>query len=470
VSKPSLDLFLEACGLRGPLELHVAHLGRQEMAHWVFHQPFAVIGSQPQADIPLNDPDVGRRHLYLQALGGRLFAFDLHTRATTHPPDRPPQDGWVSPSDVLRVGPFRVQAVGNLDDRADSSAAKDPLTGQSGAGEGLPEVQLLFERGPQQYQPWPMTMVLALVGRSPACKVCLEHSTVSKTHCGLVRTPAGLAAVDLCGRGGVRVNGARMPAALLRHGDQLQIGLFAIRISYDRPNELDAWRSRHLPALAANTLLPATVPTGHHLLPSTVSTRTSALSTAGSEVRPLDTMEGPAQEWLVNQFGLLQKQMFEQFQQSLIMAVQMFGALHRKQEKLFRQELEHLCRLTREVLELQTRLAAPAPDLDRTSPEEIPVLDRPEEEVLSQEAPATENGPPQSKQARVEPSQQRQDEVPASTGQEPNVAPAPPAGQSSEEIHAWLSQRLASIQQERQGRWEKLLGMLLRKKPEEPMP
>ena len=34
---------------------------------------------------------------------------------------------------------------------------------------------------------------------------------------------------------------------------------------------------------------------------------------------------------LVNQFGLMQQQMFDQFQQAMAMMVQMFGTMHRDQ-------------------------------------------------------------------------------------------------------------------------------------------
>ena len=51
---------------------------------------------------------------------------------------------------------------------------------------------------------------------------------------------------------------------------------------------------------------------------------------------------------LVNQFGLMQQQMFDQFQQAMAMMVQMFGTMHRDQMAVIREELDRLHDLTEE--------------------------------------------------------------------------------------------------------------------------
>ena len=40
---------------------------------------------------------------------------------------------------------------------------------------------------------------------------------------------------------------------------------------------------------------------------------------------------------LVNQFGLMQQQMFDQFQQAMAMMVKMFGTMHRDQMEVIRE-------------------------------------------------------------------------------------------------------------------------------------
>ena len=57
---------------------------------------------------------------------------------------------------------------------------------------------------------------------------------------------------------------------------------------------------------------------------------------------------------LVNQFGLMQQQMFDQFQQAMAMMVQMFGTMHRDQMEVIRAELDRLHELTEEFHALKT--------------------------------------------------------------------------------------------------------------------
>ena len=60
---------------------------------------------------------------------------------------------------------------------------------------------------------------------------------------------------------------------------------------------------------------------------------------------------------LVNQFGLMQQQMFDQFQQAMAMMVQMFGTMHRDQMEVIRTELDRLHELTAELQSLKDELA-----------------------------------------------------------------------------------------------------------------
>ena len=60
---------------------------------------------------------------------------------------------------------------------------------------------------------------------------------------------------------------------------------------------------------------------------------------------------------LVNQFGLMQQQMFDQFQQAMAMMVKMFGTMHRDQMEVIRAELDRLHELTDEFHTLKNELA-----------------------------------------------------------------------------------------------------------------
>src|SRR5947209_8935006 len=95
MSKFSLDLFLQACGASGPLHLSVEHAGAAE--RYVLHQPFALVGGDPRADVRLTGGLVARRHAYLQVLGGRLVCVDLAGFPTS-----PPETAGHRPEDRRR--------------------------------------------------------------------------------------------------------------------------------------------------------------------------------------------------------------------------------------------------------------------------------------------------------------------------------------------------------------------------------
>ena len=65
---------------------------------------------------------------------------------------------------------------------------------------------------------------------------------------------------------------------------------------------------------------------------------------------------------LMNQFGQMQQQMLDQFQQAISMIVQMFGTLHRDQMATIREELDQLRDLTREFHAIKLELAARSQD------------------------------------------------------------------------------------------------------------
>ena len=60
---------------------------------------------------------------------------------------------------------------------------------------------------------------------------------------------------------------------------------------------------------------------------------------------------------VINQFGVMQQQMFDQFQQAMAMMLQMFGTMHREQMEVIRGELDQLHDLTEEFHSLRNELA-----------------------------------------------------------------------------------------------------------------
>jgi pSer/pThr/pTyr-binding forkhead associated (FHA) protein len=95
-----------------------------------------------------------------------------------------------------------------------------------------------------------ITKDLTLVGRKEECDLCLDHKSVSKMHCLIVKTDGLLLLRDLGSTNGTRVNGQRVRRAALLPNDQLSIAGYKFRIHLggdlpppeinDRTQNLDA--------------------------------------------------------------------------------------------------------------------------------------------------------------------------------------------------------------------------------------
>jgi hypothetical protein len=427
-----MELFFQACGRAGPLRLNIQEDGQAVEAERLLHQPFALVGCDPRMDLFLSHPQVARRHAYLQLQGGKLFCIDLQNQAEI-------QTGSDT-EQPLRIGPFSLRAAdGDSEHRpslADSSAS------ELWAEEDLPEVALEFVNRLSGPTVWRMSTTLTLVGKAPSCRVRLVGSSVSKYHCSLVRTPLGLWVVDLFGKGGITVNDTPLRTARLEDGDRLQVGNFIIRPRYLETPPLAQQLLKH--QASSISLPPFRQTLSQQETASTLEPLTDGLSLLASvpAVPPFVPAAGqpvPANAELVQsllvpiaqQLGTIQQQMFDQFQQAMLMMFQMFGKLQREQIGVIRDEMDRLHQLSQEVLALQTELAK-----------------RPQAAVETLQSPAL------APDART---------VPNGVAAKPEPAP-------EKDMHVWLSQRLATLQQERQTRWQKIVSFLSGKPRERTTP
>jgi pSer/pThr/pTyr-binding forkhead associated (FHA) protein len=77
---------------------------------------------------------------------------------------------------------------------------------------------------------------MTLVGRKEECDVRLDHKSISKIHCVIVKTDGLLLLRDLGSTNGTRVNGQRVRRAALLPNDQVNIASFRFKV-YLGPGE-----------------------------------------------------------------------------------------------------------------------------------------------------------------------------------------------------------------------------------------
>src|SRR5438046_9327298 len=77
---------------------------------------------------------------------------------------------------------------------------------------------------------------LSLIGRKESCDLRLDHKSVSKLHCVIVKTDGLLLLRDLGSTNGTRVNGQRVRRAALLPNDQISIANQKFRV-YLGPDE-----------------------------------------------------------------------------------------------------------------------------------------------------------------------------------------------------------------------------------------
>src|SRR5271165_3259064 len=78
--------------------------------------------------------------------------------------------------------------------------------------------------------PVDITKDLIVVGRKEECDLRLDHKSVSKMHCVIVKTDGLLLLRDLGSTNGTRVNGTRVRRAALLPNDQLTIANYKFRV------------------------------------------------------------------------------------------------------------------------------------------------------------------------------------------------------------------------------------------------
>lgn len=436
VIQASVEDFFQACGKSSRLLLEVEHRKRRERTRQITAWPFAVIGRKERADLRLDDREVSHRHAYLQIVAGSVWCADLGSRTGMHDRAGAPCDAALLDNRGIRIGPYTIRRVDETTPGEDFFPAPvNPLSSDADDPSLLPRLALEIRGGVARQQVWLVDRPLTLIGRASFCKVRLHSPSVSQAHASLVNTSTGPWILDLLGREGIYVNGISVRWARLESEDEIRIGQFRIRLRYLAPPTRSL-----LPSSSSNRDLKSSandLSFGSQFIDPALSAVSSSLRAfvPSNSVQPISGSESLLLP-LISQFSLMQQQMFDQFQQTLLLVAQMFGNLHREQMALVREELHQIQDLTRQLHALQLESKHPP----------LPSLPSPSEPSAAAKPAAAAPAPPAKPAAAA-----------------PTPPPAMPTSDTPRfegDVHSWLSQRLEILQQERQSRWQKVLGIL----------
>ena len=94
---------------------------------------------------------------------------------------------------------------------------------------------------------------MTLIGRQEDCDLRIDHKSVSKMHCVIVKTDGLLLLRDLGSTNGTRVNGTRIRRAALLPNDKLSVANFHYRVLFGAPLEA-AQQEEHTQRIEADEL------------------------------------------------------------------------------------------------------------------------------------------------------------------------------------------------------------------------
>jgi pSer/pThr/pTyr-binding forkhead associated (FHA) protein len=464
------DEFLSACGASGPLQLMIGNRGLTANP-WSVHQPFALIGRDPEADVPLDHPRVDGYHAYLQVIEGGVHWLDLGSRTGIRQGDGPARSGWLDYPHGIGIGPYVIQLASEGRETPDSILPRtirpDPFSSNPRDSGDLAPVVLEFRRDSSKPIRWRMKHILTLVGRSPHCKVRLSAPGVSPFHCSLLRRAEGMWLVNLVGPGGVTVNGSSIRAVRLEDGDELRLGEILIRVLFQdsggtsgRRRSLVSDQIGRPPLLAhppgVSRGLATNQPAAVWMGPDDKARRLFAgrLSSEGE-------LSATMLALVLDQFGQMQRQFFDQFQQTTLTMFQALGTMHHEQMEELHEKLDSLHRLSEDLQAVQSQGSTDvALGTGRPLLEGVYTNSSGPEFVSSSRRDTSGEGPGcSSVAATVRESHSPEEEGPEQLRAKMRSIVVPP-NLPTMNVHEWLIGRIAALEDEHRTCWQRILDLV----------
>jgi hypothetical protein len=345
--------------------------------------------------------------------------------------------------------------------------------------------------------------------------------------------------VDLLCRGGTQVNGELVSFSRLSDGDEMNLGRFQLKIGFGSSGEMPVYAPEDMPESSPISQFPramtydstgddepdsgsvATPPAPNpspkpqqlpvariESLPELTDLRqvTAPLAAPTPMNMPSMAASDTTAVALMQQFAVMQQQMFDHTYQLLAVVTEAFQTAHNRQLQLIREELMRVHELNRELYDLNRQrgtvdTAPEASIVAGSSP--VPGIDELKRRILGDgpagnpptlpAADAVPGNPAASDRAAEPTPRARPAPEPAAAGAigpntpEPGAArrkndrdapETPPrkrrgkqaadrpantaaaSGSPNQDVHAWLSGRISELTQERSSRWQRILQLL----------
>jgi len=95
---------------------------------------------------------------------------------------------------------------------------------------------------------------MTIIGRKEECDLRIDHKSISKIHCVIVKTDGLLLLRDLGSTNGTRVNGQRVRRAALLPNDQVAFANFKFRVAFGPDESFAAPAAEHTQQLDADDM------------------------------------------------------------------------------------------------------------------------------------------------------------------------------------------------------------------------
>jgi len=199
------------------------------------------IGRDPSADIHLVETDISRIHFSISWNNGSYTLTDMSTNGT-FVNDKPVQTHTLKPSDVIRIGDWRISFDESGDNDQQKTVVRDVsptkvLKFESQKKEILTESIRLKIISPQS-KAREFKLAGAVIGSSPGCDIVIEKDDyISTNHCKIFSVDEKYFLEDLSSKNGTFHDGEKIDKIELSKKGEIGIGNTRIQYRIERASE-----------------------------------------------------------------------------------------------------------------------------------------------------------------------------------------------------------------------------------------